>query len=277
MTTEISRRIANNPYFFLDDDENTIRSVLDSHGNIRVVQENRTTTPLDTYFVQPKGPPTFLTAATAIDDVTIDVVSVANVLIGDYVGIFSVISDRFYFATVLDVTSLTLTLDTPFDFTFQIGDSVIITKRNLGVDGSVTPQTFVVNGSNTSSVVIFDITRIMIQMLTDTAVDLGKFGDLTALTNGLVLRKTDGVTNNIWNVKTNGDFANLAYDFTTYAATNPAQGVNGIAVRYTFTGPDKHGTAIRLAQNDSLELIVQDDLSDIIDFKVIAQGHIVDV
>ena len=95
------------------------------------------------------------------------------------------------------------------------------------------------------------------------------------LTNGIVLRVVNGRTWNIWDVHLNAEFANLAYDYQTFLATNPAQGVNGLAVRYTFAGQDKHGVAVRLEPGDSLQLVIQDDLSDLVSFRIIAEGHIV--
>ena len=49
----------------------------------------------------------------------------------------------------------------------------------------------------------------IISMITATAVDLATFGDIAALTNGIVLRRTDTITQNIWNIKTNLDMLKL--------------------------------------------------------------------
>ena len=109
-----------------------------------------------------------------------------------------------------------------------------------------------------------------------TAPNLALFGNLTELTNGVVLRRVDGETNNFWNVKSNRDIGNIAYDLTIRLASNPQQGENGILARYTFAGQDKHGVAVRLNPGDSLQLLIQDDLTGLDAFNIIAEGHYVD-
>lgn len=39
---------------------------------------------------------------------------------------------------------------------------------------------------------------------------------------------------------------------------------------------DKHGVAIRLEADESLEIIVQDSLTSLTAFSVVAEGHVVD-
>ncbi|MCK5018044.1 MAG: hypothetical protein KAS32_13390, partial [Candidatus Peribacteraceae bacterium] len=174
----------------------------------------------------------------------------------------------------------TLTLDSPFDFAFPAGTQAIIATRKMDVNGSITSQAFDMRGLNFPLVipVSFDITRIMIQMTTATAISFGAFGDIAGgLANGIVLRnrKASGDIRNIWNVKTNADFALLAYDYTTYSALTPPT-IDGLAVRYTFAGQEKHGVTVRLDPGDSLQLLVQDDLSSLVSFRMLAQGHVVE-
>lgn len=58
-----------------------------------------------------------------------------------------------------------------------------------------------------------------------------------------------------------------------YDATNPAQGVYGFLTRFNFSGQENLGVVIRLEENEALELVVQDDLTDLVDFKIMVQGH----
>ncbi len=241
-----------------------------------VLIEDRVTPALDFYFQQQKGVTTALTNAVAINDTSMIVDSVVDIIQGDYIGVFSGVSgeDRFYFATVLNVIANQVFLDTPFDFAFEAGDPVISTSRNLNVDGSGAPQIFRVAAGGPGTDISIDITRIMIAMETNNEPQFPNFGDIVGgLTNGLVLRRVDGITRNIWNLKTNKEIANLTFDYTPYDASNPGIGVNGLASRYTFAGQDKHGVAVRLKQGDSLEIIIQDNLLTLLDFQIIAQGH----
>ena len=114
----------------------------------------------------------------------------------------------------------------------------------------------------------------MVSMVCASLVDLSTFGDLTALTEGIVLRKVDGDYRNIWNVKTNNDFSNLAFDLKIYEKTNPAQGIDGLSCRYSFAGQEKHGVALRLEPGEKLEIINPENLTGLTSFRVIAQGHV---
>jgi hypothetical protein len=239
--------------------------------------QDQTSTPVDFFFSKLKQAPTTVAVATSIDDYTVTITDPTGFVLGDYLGMFNSddpINNRFYFAEILGVSGSIITLDTPIDFEFQIGDTVASFNRNLNVNGSVTPQIYNIQvGSNATQSI--DITRIMISMITATAVDLLKFGDLAKLTRGCVLRRVDGYNNNIFNVKSNGEIANLCFDYTPYESINPSAGQDGAKFRYTFAGQDKHGVAVRLAPGDELQLIIQDDLTGLTEFRIIAEGHFV--
>ena len=236
--------------------------------------QDQTTPPFDFYFLKGLGAPTALTNPVAIDDTDMIVDNPAGIVTGSYMGVFSVDPARYYFAEVTNIIGSQIFLDTPFDFAFLAASSVINTSRDLNVDGSVTPEVFVVRGGGPGSDLTIDITRVIIAMETETAPDFNDFGDITGgLVKGLVLRRVDGTHRNVWNVDTNREIANISYDYTTYIASNPGIGINGIAARYTFAGQDKHGVAVRLKPGDQLELIIQDDLSSLNRFRIIAQGH----
>ncbi|MCK5608393.1 hypothetical protein KAR91_41305 [Candidatus Pacearchaeota archaeon] len=258
---------------------------LNKDGSVPVILQDQTTPALDLYFIQQEGSVTALTNDVEIDDRLFDLDSVADVNVGTYLGIFSGISGqrRFYFGEVLSVGSInptTVEMDTPIDFEFMVGDPVIASTRELNVVGSTTsPEVFQVQAGGVGNEFSIDITRIMIEITCSNAPNFPSFGDISLVTDkgliaGVVLRQVNGITRNIWNVKANSEFANLAYDYTPLLATNPGLGVNGIICRYTFAGQAKHGVALRLEAGDSLQLIIQDDLSSLLSFRIIAQGHV---
>jgi hypothetical protein len=236
--------------------------------------------PLALYFAQANSGtpnPTTLASATAIDDTSITVVDDSAFSVGDYVGISEGAGgDRFYFGEALNVAANVIDLDTPLDFAFAIGSNVISLTRDLNVDGSVTPQIFEVRGAGAGSEITVNITRLIFVIICDSQPDDGLFGNIAALTNGLVIRKKDGTYRNIANVKTNGDFANLTYDVAYTARSVPA-GDWAVRCRYTFGGQDKHDTIIPIAPNEALQIIIQDDLTtggpDITQFRVVAEGR----
>jgi hypothetical protein len=99
------------------------------------------------------------------------------------------------------------------------------------------------------------------------------FGGITALTNGVVLRQNNGVMTNIWNVKSNGEFGLLCFD--TFETSKAPAGSFGFRFRNTYAGQAKHGVTLRLEPGDTLEVLIQDDLTDLEDFAMMAQGHVV--
>jgi hypothetical protein len=257
--------------------------VLDDGGDLitnpnpfPVVLESNSTVPLDLYFIQTAGTPTTLLAATAVDDRTITLTSTTGFVDGTFIGIFDPISDRFYFGEQVGAPAgNVITLDTPLDFAFDAGKNVLPFSRDLNVDGSSTPQTFsiTVGGGDLS----IEITRIIISMVHNSSGDDGKFGGGAALPLGLVLRYVNGDTRNIFNTKSNSDFANLAYDVSYTTRSVPGNSY-GTRIRYTLGGQDKHDSSIKLLPGESLQAIVQDDLTlatrGLISFRMIAAGRI---
>ena len=246
---------------------------LEANGGVPVNIQDQTSAPVDIFFQQAKtGVISTVATETAEDDLTLELADASNFTVGDYLGMFRVAGSEFYFGEILSKNVNQVTLDTPIDFAFPVGSVVIGSSRELNVDGSSTTQVYDVRGGGTEEI---DITRIIIKMETSGVPDYSKFGDLTKLVKGIVLRRNNGTMNNIFNVKTNGELANLTFDLDVLQASNPAQGINGLVCRMTFAGQDKHGVAIRLALGDALELLIQDDLRAIDSFRIIAQGHIV--
>ncbi len=212
---------------------------------------------------------TTLTTAAAKDDTTILVADTSLFLNGQYLTIYSVADNRVYFSTVLNVASLTVTLDTPIDFEFPIGSIVSVADTDMAVDGSVTPQIFGLRNPTTEDIPLsVDISRIMFAMLTASEPELSDFGDITnGLTNGMVLRKVDDAWNNIFNVKSNMAMKHLMYDLEIQTVAKNKQ--DGITGRFTF---EKLGQVIRLREDEDLQIIIQDDLSSLQSFYATAEG-----
>lgn len=223
---------------------------------------------------------TTLAVATAINDSTITVSDSTDFVQNEYIVIYSDDTDRYYLGEILNIAANVITVDSPLDSVLPVGAAVTTGPSNMAVNGSVTPQIFGLRGQAVlpSGVdLVFDVTRIIFHCITEDPVDLSKFADIAGgITNGLVLRKRDGVYNNIFNAKTNGELAGIMYDLSVQAATNPAQGQDGFYARLTFAGQNKIGVAIRLQKGEDLEFIVQDNLTGITLFEVIAEGHVVE-
>lgn len=244
-----------------------------TRGTIDNIPQDLTTFPEYLYFTQIQGAPTTIAVETVVDTNTITLADATGCSIGDYFGCFNTAGNRSYFGVILNIAGNVLTMDSLLDFAFQVGDTAACLSRDLNVDGSVTPQVFSIQvGPNATT--SLDINRLMINMLTDSAVSLATFGDLPALTNGCLLRITNGTKFNVFNVKSNADIANLCYDYDPKLATNPSQGQHGANFRNTFNGQDKLGVAIRVKPGDRLDWIVQDDLTGLQQLRLIGEGHL---
>lgn len=241
-------------------------------GSVDVILNDSTSPITSLFFVQPTSAPTALSVATVMDGYTVTVDSLAGIIIGTYLGIFSgAVSGegRYYWGEVLEINGNVLTLDTPLDFEFAIGSPVLPTIRNMAVDGSVTPQTFSIQSG--ASGLEVDVTRIISSIVCDTPPAMDLFGDQPALIRGVVFRKTDGVKRNIFNWKRNYDFAVTSYD-TSFFEQVKQNDVNAVISRTTFGGQSKMGSVIRLNPNEQLDIIIQDDLTALVAFTVTAQG-----
>lgn len=219
---------------------------------------------------------TTLNGAVSIEDRTITVTSATGISIGSYIILFDPASLRFSTFFVTAVNGLIITLDTPLDFAYPNGTFVDVAITDLSVNGLVTPQIFGIRGSGAPPGIelTFHVTRLIFAMICDSAVDLSLFGNIARLTNGMVCRTKNTRYKNLFNLKDNADIAGIMYDWTPYVASNPAQSVDGFASRLTFSGPEKIGVAIELPIGEDLQIIIQDDLTDITTFKIIAEGHL---
>ncbi len=234
--------------------------------------QDQHTRALDARFVTVVGAPTTLRDDTIVDSQTITLFDATGFVDGTYVGVTSN-DGRFMFATQLGAAAANvITLDSPVDQVYLAGSTVLNTSYDMAVDGSGVAKVFQIGPIGQDIEV--DITRILGYMVDTESMDDSEFGSLTALTNGCVLRQSNGTEQNIWNVKTNGDLALLGYDLT-YPSKPPA-GKNSMRFRITYAGQDKHGVTIRLEASDILEFIIQDNLTGLEVFNMMAQGHIVE-
>lgn len=237
--------------------------------NLQVVLQDQFTRSVDFNFIQAVAAPTTLAVATAPEDTTITLASTTGFVAGGFVGIFDV-DDKFYVGHQIGAPAgSVITLDVPIDIVYPIGAIVLPAKTNMNVDGSSTPQIFQIGGS--ASELDIDITRIMGYIQSGSAMDDSLFGSLAALTKGCLLRRADGTLENLWHVKTNGDLALIGFDFT-YTPNAPS-GSFGARFRITYAGQDKHGVSIRLAAGDSLQFLIQDNLTGLEVFNLMGQGH----
>jgi hypothetical protein len=243
-----------------------------TNGGLDINIQDQHTTLIDSYFLQSVSNFTISADITASTLTTLEYDFEATaghgLAGGNEIILLDTSADRAFYATVMNVATNTITLDRPIDYAFAASTTLgRIATSQMAVDGSSTEQIFTVRAGT----VPFDITRVIIQMVHSAAGDDGKFGGITAISRGLVMRSIDGVQNTIFNFKTNGDIRNFCFDLTY--SDKAAGGENGTGARITFGGQSKHGVTIRLSGTDSLQWVVQDNLTGLTSLRIVAQGH----
>ncbi len=209
---------------------------------------------------------------------TFTVASATGIVPGSYLVLFHPDSIRFSQFYCVSVVDETVTVDSPIDFEYPVGTYLDIGTTELSVNGSVTPQVFGLRGLGTPQgiAISVNITRLIFTCLASSTIDLSLFGNIAALTRGLLVRKRATSNWNILNVKSNQQLTGVMFDYDVYVADNPSHGVDGFTGRLTFGGHSKMGVVQQLAIGEDLEVIIQDNLSAITSLTVMAEGHIVD-
>lgn len=215
------------------------------------------------------------TSPVSVGDTSILLNNVTGLAIGNKLEVYKdSLLNRWYVGTVMNIIGNRVIVDAPFDFAYPTTSYVINSSINLNVDGSTSLKSFKIHTFPLAGNDWFDITRIMISITTNTQPDMGKFGDLTALRRGIVVRySTGGKLINLFTIKKNADLALIAFETSFY--DNSKAGVYGVSSILTFSGKDKMGSALRITPGDYLEILIQDNLTGLTSFNIIAEGHII--
>lgn len=227
---------------------------------------------------------TTLASSISLNATSIAVDDATGIAIGSYLILFSPTDKKFMVCEAVDITGApTIVIDTPADFAFPSGTFVDVATTNLKSIGSLaSPQIYGLRGAG-SPLPGIDITamieRIILTCTANSPVNLSLFMNLAELTNGLVLRVRNGDNENMFNVKSNLEIAGVQFDYTPVSALNPAQGVDGIIARLTFSN---FGSVKELPIGTDLELLVQDNIEtaqagdEITILEVVAEGYILE-
>jgi len=192
--------------------------------------------------------------------------------------VFISTTERSQSFSVLDVTTNTITLDSPLAFNAADGVAGLIeVTSNMAVNGEEDRKTFVVTVPE-SGIESLDIKGCRIHIADNVDMDDSKFGGIGALTRGVVIRK---YTPAIWpanessefyfNIKSNLDLQ-VQLDNLAWSDKAPA-GQYGILSDWRASEDD--GITSRINPGDRLEVIIQDDLTDLISMVIWFYGHIV--
>jgi hypothetical protein len=147
------------------------------------------------------------------------------------------------------------------------------TNSNANVNGAVTAVPFY---AGPPAGKVWDIHRMLVLIEDDAVITADNYGGISALANGCTLKiHRDGpsgpeVLDLMDNhaATNNASWGHFCYDITNHSF---GSGSNFVVVRWTFA---KAGEPLRLvgANDDKLVLLVQDDLSTLVEHTFIIQG-----
>jgi hypothetical protein len=195
--------------------------------------------------------------------------STNNIISGTEILLLDTSADREFYAIVKIVNGVNnkLTLDRLIDHAFIANTALCrIVSSEMSVDGSVTPVIF----SARAGSIPRDITRMLITIIDNASMDMGKFGSLVSLSNGITFRISDGYNKTIFNFKNNGEIGNFCYDTDFIPASQGPSGSEGFKARITFT---RMGVVLRIQDLEVIQWIVTDNLTGLDSLKIALQGH----
>lgn len=225
------------------------------------------------------GISTTLTTATTGDgtEYTIDVADVAGFALNDFIEINTADVETTMPRILASTVTLpgsgpgTFTLDRRLDIAHNIGDtvSVAVTDMSSITATLASPVTYYVEPFGSD---VWHLTRLIFEMTHGTAGDLGLFGNLSALINGVILRiRINGQYFTFTNWKQNSNIKTDMFD-VVFDSRSGGGGSFGTTGRGTFLNI---GSVVRLdgALGDRFEVLIQDDIIALESFTMKLQGH----
>lgn len=211
-----------------------------------------------------------LAVASDVGDISLQLDSVVGFNIGNHIQI----SDGVVETTFPEITGLpggnVLTLDRPLDFAYAVDDDIEVVTTDLQTTvGSLASP--IIYQLKPEAGVIWYIHRILLSMTHPTAATDDKFGDQTALSNGVVLRSNiDGQFRSFTNWKRNGDIMLDMFD-VNYSDKAGAS-LFGTSGRGSFS---RVGMLVKLDGDvgDFMDILIQDDLTGLSSFFINGQGY----
>ena len=207
---------------------------------------------------------------TAVNSKTIVLNDATGFSAGDSIDVHLGATHCHCYREIISIATNTLSLDAPVDTALPDGSQIDQTSFNMAVDGSSVDQVFTMKPRGTEEV---DITRLILELVHSSAGDDGKFGGISALTNGVHIRRNINngesyQTIAVW--RSNKDIKIDMYDLA-YAAKAPG-GENSTTGRWTFTKMDV-ALNLKASNNEFMECVIRDDLTGLTSFEIKMQGH----
>jgi len=252
--------------FVPDDGTAAVNVVVKDKKAIRINAAETTNETVDLYLTIDVITPN-ITVNTAIDDKAITVNSAVGAVAGHAVTITE--GSRHFQTIIKSVVGNVLNLASGLDYAYTTAARVRVGLWNLNANGSVTNRLAYIEAPPNA---ILELHEFRISISDDTAMDSSKFGGITALTNGIVFRVTDGMKKNGPLIVNNIGFAEQGF-VTQYDDKAPT-GLYGIrAVRNLKT---TSGTVLHIDGSDSgtVVLRIQDNLTGLSQMTCTVSGNV---
>lgn len=243
-------------------------TVLGGRRTYDVAVQDQATAPVSYYLCNELGEIT-LAAPTVVGSKLATLEAGHNVSAGQVICLTEGL--RLYQGKVLAVDASEVTLDTPFDAIYTAAADAIRASSNMIVDGSETPVIF---SLGPPAPITWHITGFAVRIVDASEFDDTKFGGVAALANGVIMRaERSGILAVLGNAKCNGDLKLLLSEgqYSDKAGAGKYGGFWSGFIR------DILGVVIELdgSTGDTVQVLIQDDLEDLLTFEVVIQGHVV--
>jgi len=177
--------------------------------------------------------------------------------------------DRFFQSLIKSVDGNNISLFSPIDSVFSVGDIVDFGDWDFSTaDGSVDPVSFYVKIPNSVS---YDFYTMTMSIEDNIVMYDSTFGSLPSLTNGFIARAVDGNSKTFFIITNNAGFREngftIVYDAKVPSGTYSMNAVKNIR--------EVNGVALRLngEEDEYVEFIVRDDLTDLNKMAIAVHGH----
>lgn len=247
----------------------------DPNGGVPVNIQDQITSPELRYFAKVLS--TFTLASNTIESgilvenlvYTFEASPGHSISIGNEIAFVDNSISRRFHAYVKNVVDNTITVDRPIDYVFDASTTLgaVITK-DMRVDGATTKQIFSISGSD----IPIDTVGFCLNIISTSEPSDELFGDISALTNGLVFRVFDSYHKVLGVIRNNG----MLRDFGATVEYNDKAGGTNWSTTIYLPFKDLWGVAFRIKTNDCLQIIIQDNLisSSLIDLHASIFGHL---
>lgn len=255
--------------------DGTLEEINSLGGAINIHDADVHTDVINQYVHQHTATTTTISTATAAGDYQVSIADTTGFAVNDYIHIntSSIETTHPRITAVTPGTPGTITLDRRLDKAHSVGDEIVKAIIDMALTGQAgtmaSPQIYF---AGPPAGEVWHITRLLFAIEHGTAGDLGLFGNLAALTNGVVARTyVSGEYKTLTNWKKSADMKIDMYD-VEFDSRSGGGGAYGTSARGTFTNA---GAVVRLDGDlgDQIQIMVQDDITALDFFAMKVQGH----